>query len=187
MQSIAVIDNVDPEEVAVWIVSRTSAQRASNTNAVTLRRSVDPAADEKLRSLTRNNAIVLTEDSTVTDLPATARPLPLTALLAFAREIIDAQRRIVEASKEMGARPPSGLPQVPDHLPEHDGDSPQQRALRTANFVGHLWSAWLATEEERRSRSTRYEGPGVPEVFQHQGFAVLPLGFVEAAKVQIQG
>lgn len=89
MRGIATIDRQPgSDEIAVWVTSRTELQ-AGHSNAVVINTASDPQAMEKVRSLTRCSAVLLTEGSTAEGLPLDGEPLTSAELQTLLIEIED--------------------------------------------------------------------------------------------------
>jgi hypothetical protein len=196
MSGFAVIDNrPGDDQVAVWIVGQSEAQRASNVNAVTVDRHGDPEAWEKLRSLTRTMAVVLTDASTQESLPIQGEVLTVDDVEDLVRETEEFQHRIIEAvhaharrTRSESLTPPvfEPSPKRADFVPAED--TATQRAFQTANFLNRAWTTWLRTDEQRRRRTIRpktNETPWMmPADMSSPTLASLPPGF--AARVHLQ-
>jgi hypothetical protein len=163
MLEFAVIDNQPGDDnVAVWVVSQVGLQQAGNVNAVTIDRHGDPDAGEKLRSLTRTQAVVLTAGSTPESLPIVGEALTIDDIEDLVRETEEFQGRITEAVQAYAHKthsktiaPPvfEPSPKWADFVP--GADTATQRAFQTANFLNRAWTAWLRTDEQRRRRTVR--------------------------------
>jgi hypothetical protein len=161
MQGFAVIDNrPESDSVAVWVTSHTAPQQASNSNAVTIDRHGDPDALRKVRSLTRSHAVLLTDGSTLDTLPVEGEPLTVADVEALVVETAEQQTLILEAVAAYARRTrnrslvPPVFPMPPDPRDFNPAwDDATQRAFQTANYLAHAWTAWLATDEQRRRRS----------------------------------
>lgn len=162
MRGIATIDRQPgSQEIAIWVTSRTELQ-AGHTNAVVVDTASDPEAMEKVRSLTRRSAVLLTEGSTADGLPLDGEPLTSADLQALLAEIESRRAAISDAVKQYKRSSRSktltepefpALPNPESFTP--DGDSAASRAFAQANLLQKTWTAWLRTDEERRRRTTR--------------------------------
>lgn len=162
MRGIATIDRrSDSDIIAVWVTNRTAVE-VSNTNAVVIDASKDPDAVEKVRSLTRCCAVLITDGSVLDGLPIEGPLLTTADIDAMVTATEEHQRAILEAVADYKRRtrstslrepmfPPS--PQAADFQPA--ADTASQRAFTTANYLGKAWSTWLKTDEERRRRTAR--------------------------------
>ena len=75
MRGIATIDRQPgSDSIAVWVTQR-SAVEVFNTNACEIDAAKDPSAAEKVRSLTRCCAVLLTDGSVIDGLPVEGGPL----------------------------------------------------------------------------------------------------------------
>jgi hypothetical protein len=199
MLGFAVIDNQPgDDDVAVWVVGQVGPQQAGNVNAVTIDRHGDPDAAEKIRSLTRNHAVVLTAGSTPESLPVDGEALTVDDLEDLVRETEALQGRIAESVRTYARKarsktiaPPDfePSPKRADFAPTADtADTATQRAFQTANFLNRAWTAWLRTDEQRRRRTVRpktNETPWMmPEDLGSTAQASLPPAF--AARVTLQ-
>jgi len=163
VQGIATIDRQPGSEtIVVWVTKRLEPLRADNTNAVAIDAASDPKAMDKVHSLTRCCAVLVTEGSVLEGLPVEGEPLTVADIDALVAETEAHQQAILDAVSAYKRRTRSAnlkdptfpkSPAVADFTPSDD--SPSQRALGTANYVGRAWSAWLKTDEERRRRTAR--------------------------------
>src|SRR4051794_3416541 len=107
MPGFAVIDNqLGDAFVALWLVGHTAPQQAGNVNTVTIDRYGDPKASEKLRSLTRSQAVVLSAGSTLESLPVDGEVLTFGDIEDLIRKTEDYQHRITEAVQAYARRTP---------------------------------------------------------------------------------
>jgi hypothetical protein len=192
----AVIDNQAGEvNIAVWLVGQVGPQRTGNVNAVMIDRNGDPRAAEKLRSLTRTQAVVLTAGSTLESLPLDGEAVTVDDLEDLIRETEDHQHRIAQAVRPYAqkTRSTSIVPPVfePSSKRAHFvpmADTAPYRALVTANFLNRAWTSWLDTDEQRRRRAVHpktNETPWMmPEDMGSPTLATLPPTF--AARVTPQ-
>jgi hypothetical protein len=195
MRGIATIDRQSGSDtIAVWITSREALQ-AQNGNAVVIDAARDPQAVEKVRSLTRCCAVLVTDGSVLDGLPVQGDPLTLADVSALVESTKEHQQAILEAIAEFkrgggskGHKEPT-FPEVPhadDFVPSED--TPSHRAFMTANYIGKAWTAWLKTDEERRRRTARPKTGDTPWMMPVEmnspKVAVFPPAF--AAKVHEQ-
>lgn len=182
MQGFAVIDNQPGSDViAVWLTSRITSARAEHTNAVTLNVKNDPDAYGKVHSLTRLRAVVLTEGSTAKYLPVSGDVLKVADLDALLTETSEQQALIAEAvDTRKGNLVQPEFPPAPEYSNFKPAeDTASQRAFQTANFLAHAWTAWLATDEQRRRRSAR-----MPESMRSTEVAEFPPSFGQRIHAQ---
>jgi hypothetical protein len=196
MQGFAIIDNQPGDDnVAVWVVGQIAPQQAGNVNAVTIDRHGDREASEKLRSLTRNRAVLLTAGSSSKSLPVVGEVLGANDIEDLIRETENCQYRITEAVQTYvrRTRSKSIVPPVFEPSPKQADFVPvdetaTQRAFQTANFLNRAWSGWLRTDEQRRRRTVRpktNETPWMmPEDMNSPTLVSLPPAF--AARVSLQ-
>lgn len=198
MLGFAVIDNQPGDDnIAVWVVGQVTPQRAGNVNAVTIDRHRDPEAAEKVRSLTRTRAVVLTAGSTLESLPVDGEALAVDDIEDLVCETEEFQGRITEAVQTYARKtrsktiaPPvfEPSPKRADFVP--GPDTATQRAFQTANFLNRAWTAWLHTDEQRRRRTVRpktNETPWMmPDDMGSPTLATLPPGFAARATAQRQ-
>jgi hypothetical protein len=195
MRGIATIDRQPGSDtIAVWITNR-EALRAQNGNAVVIDAARDPEAIEKVRSLTRCCAVLVTEGTVLDGLPVQGNPLTpadISALVECTKEhqqaILDAIAEFKRGGGSKAHKEPT-FPKPPsagDFVPSED--TPSQRAFVTANYIGSAWTAWLRTDEERRRRTARPKTGETPWIMPHEmnspNVAVFPPAF--AAKVHEQ-
>lgn len=143
------------KETAVWLTCQLEG-RVGHTNAVVIDGD-DERYDAKIWHLTAGRAVVLT-DGTVPPLDF-KHALDPKVFDGFIAEIWDYRKRIVDAVASYAAGAKSRnlvMPQFPSSRPAleiDDRNEPAYRALSTANYVRDVWSAWLATEEQRLRRA----------------------------------
>ncbi|WP_189114888.1 hypothetical protein [Pilimelia terevasa] len=131
----------------------------SHGNAVVVDLERDPEATAKLASLTMRSAVVLTPGSTVTGLPWNGSVLTEADITEFVAETQEHQADILAAVNRYRKRVKSKIvdpsfPVVPAKRRASGAqDTPEQRALATANFLALAWAFWLATESERQRRT----------------------------------
>ncbi len=172
MRGIAVIDRQpDAAAVALWITSRGIGLDVANVNAVVIDSGLDAQAIEKIRSLTRCRAVLVTNGTVLDGLPITGKPLREADLGMLLVEITEHQQRITDAVKAYKARSRSKTltePAFPDPpkaeslLP--DEDTALQRAFVLANYLGRVWESWLKTDDERRRRIVQPKSGTTPWV-----------------------
>ncbi|MFB7878850.1 hypothetical protein ACFC06_26710 [Nocardia sp. NPDC056064] len=188
MLGFAIVDRQPhAEHTAVWTTSCSAEHIVRHTNAVVLRHD-DPGYVEKMRSLTADRSVVLTDGS---------EP-PVSFAHAVRIEVFDdlvdattrLQESIAQAVAEYSRRKkttlvvPTYLP-VPEHsAPEHD--EARFRALAVADHIGRVWTAWLFTEEHRQRRTVAprtQETPWImPIELNSPTIATLPAEFVDRVK-----
>ncbi len=150
MRGFAVIDlQPDDAQIAVWIVSKSEPAGAGNSNAVVLGRGV-PEVPSAVRSLTRLQAVVVTEGSTVDGLPVDGAPLTTKDLQDLLEETSHVREEVLRVARFLRRKPPAFLPLPNPGFFRISDDTAAQRALQTANFLGRAWSAWLDTDQHRR-------------------------------------
>lgn len=162
MQGIATIDRQpNSDTVAIWLTSRSGVE-VGNTNAVVSNMAKDPSAIEKVRSLTRCCAVLVTEGSMLDGLPIEGEPLTVSDIAALVDATEVRQHAILAAIEDYKRRSRSKTLAEPRFLPSPSAgdfrpteDTASQRAFTTANFIGKAWSRWLATDEERRRRTAQ--------------------------------
>ncbi|MFV0495714.1 hypothetical protein [Mycobacterium sp.] len=169
MLGFAIVDRQPTAEAtAVWLTSRIDdpadrrkddsgepkGVRANHTNAVVISHD-DDRHDAKVRSLTTDRVVVLTDGTTP--------PLPFVNTLGV--EVFDRLIEVTRAHQQRisdavaAARTPKRKLSDPDfpmaipHLVTDQRDEPAYRALSVANYVARVWEAWLATDAHRARRS----------------------------------
>lgn len=169
MLGFAIVDRQPmAESTAVWLTSRIEEARdrrkddddelrgvrVNHTDAVVI--SIDDEQhDVKVRSLTADRAVVLTEGTTP-PLPF-VNPLSLDVFDRLIEATIAHQRRIADAVaaartfKRKLVEP--DFPRTTPQLTVDERDEPAYRALSVANYVAQVWEAWLATDAQRARRS----------------------------------
>jgi hypothetical protein len=197
MRGFVTIDNQPRSDTAaVWVTTQVGPHRAGHTNAVCVDKLSDPDASRKLRSLTRDYAVLLTEGSTLDALPIDGKPLSVADIEALVTETEDHQERITAAVGEYASTTtrskslasPTFLPSpVPrDFAPQED--TVTARALQAANYVARAWTLWLATEEQRWRRTVQprtNKTPWImPDALNAPAVAAFPPEF--AARVHAQ-
>lgn len=201
MIGFAVIDNADPTEVAVWLVSRTGAEEVKNTNAVV----VDPRQPDSaatIAALIADRVVLLTAGSTPIGLPLKAESITTDDLTALIKETDAQYERVLAAvntyamqpDPKTGKSPTKPRPLVPPSPPAHPregafqakDDSAPARALNTANYLRSVWTAWLDIESERKRRARTKTGElwMMPEEFADPDIAEFPESFITGVEVQ---
>lgn len=202
MIGFAVVDNTNPNEVAIWLVSRTSPDEVHNTNAVVVDSVNDPEASTKIGSLIADRAVLLTAGSSAETIPVTEPALATADLAELITEADLLHTQITAAVEAYAVRPdpktgkcpkkprPLVMPDPPAH-PREDAFRPRDsqaphRALATANYLLSMWRAWLQIESERvrRARSSKGELWMMPEELAAPEIAPFPPSF--ATKVRPQ-
>lgn len=156
MLGFAVVDRQPTADAtAVWLSGRESSH-VSHTNAVVI-----PNDDEryavKVWNLTADRAVVLTNGTTP------SRPfdhaLGINTFDGFLDETAAHQQVIENAVAEYAARTKNKNLVTPEFarrrptLIVDPRDEPAFRALALANYIGAVWSPWLATDEQRVRRA----------------------------------
>lgn len=160
MRGIVTIDRQpDSTRWTVW-VSSSFAGRVQHVNAVVIEADSDPDAVEKVRSLTRRSAVLVTEGTSLEGLPIVGAPLTVKDIDALLDEVDEWQVAILAAVAEYRRRKGSKLvdPEFPLRPQALDGESPGTswgRAFDLANYAVRAWSAWAATEAERVVRTVQ--------------------------------
>ncbi len=156
MLGFAVVDR-QPQAgaTAIWLTGR-EGSRVGHTNAVVIAHD-DERYDYKVWALTADRAVVLTTGTTPSKTFEHALDIELFA--GFIDETEARQELIVEAVAEYAARANSKNLVIPEFasarptLKIDARDEPQYRALSVANYIATVWSAWLATDEQRVRRA----------------------------------
>lgn len=170
MRGFTIIDAQTPSsDVVVWVVGRNPDQplRPRSTNAVVIERG-DERLAAKVYALTRDCVVVATPGSDPAVATYDGEHLTLDnfeVLLAATqthREAINEALSMyaVRPNPKTGKAPASprkitrpvflSLPKWSDFEPREISVTAQ--ALAAANYVGAVWHAWLATDNERASR-----------------------------------
>ena len=195
MRGIATIDRQPGSDtIAVWITSQ-GALRAQNGNAVVIDAARDPEAMEKVRSLTRCCAVLVTEGSVLGGVPVqgdSLTPADISALVECTKEHQQAILDAIAEFKRGGGSKAHKEPTFPEPSSADDfvpsEDTPSQRAFTTANYIGTAWTAWLQTDEEHRRRTARPKTGDTPCMMPNEmnspKVVVFPPAF--AAKVHEQ-
>lgn len=190
MLGFAIVDRQPTADAtAVWLTSRIEGAHVNHTNAVVISLD-DERHDAKVRALTADRAVVLTDGTTP----------PLEFLHALGIDAFDGlieatlahQRRIAEAVA--AARTPKrklidpDFPRAMPGLTVDERDEPAYRALSAANYIARVWEVWLATDEQRALRSVPTKTkkgelpPIMPEELCHPTITELPPEFTDLAK-----
>lgn len=201
MIGFAVIDNADPTEVAVWLVSRTGPDEVNNTNAVVVdaRR---PESGATIAALIADRVVLLTAGSTPIGLGLQAGSMSTDDLTALMQETDAQYERVLAAVNAYAVLPDpkTGKPRtkprslMPPSSPAHPregafqakDDSAPARALSTANYLRSVWTAWLDIESERKRRARNKAGElwMMPEELADPHIAELPESFLAGVDVQ---
>jgi hypothetical protein len=172
---------------AVWLTSREGA-RVSHTNAVLIAHD-DDRHDAKVRALTADRVVVLTDGTTP--------PLDFVQALNVREfdELIDEtvahQQRISQAIADYKTRTRNknlvtpNFPAEPKlSAPKHD--EPASRALSVADYVAGVWMAWLVSDEQRLRRTTDPRTGTTPWIMPEElgdpGLAAFPPEFAGRVK-----
>ncbi|MEV0342213.1 hypothetical protein AB0H49_24620 [Nocardia sp. NPDC050713] len=169
------------------MTSRTDNNFVRNTNAVVIRHD-DPDYLDKVRSLTRERSVVLTDG---TEPPVTfAHAVRIDAFDDLIEQTTRRQESICAAISDYARRKRTELV-VPRFLPVPalttlERNEPQLRALSVANYIGAVWTAWLFTEDQRLRRTVSprtQETPWImPAELNSPTIAVLPADFADRVK-----
>ena len=163
MRGIATIDRrLNSDIIAIWQTSAVEPLRADHVNAVLIDLASDPEAIKKVRSLTRDCGVLLTDGSSIDGLPLVGEPLTIADIEDLVSETESHQEAVLAAIADYKRRTGSFSlkdpvfpmsPKAANHLPSED--VPAQRALATASFLARAWTVWLRSDEERRRRTVR--------------------------------
>lgn len=192
MQGFAVIDSQpDSSVVVVWHTTRVGATDVEHTNAVALDLDLDPSAQRKVHSLTRDRVVLITDGSTVDRLPLAGVAMTTEDIDALVTETVRHQERILSAVEDYVrqtrkyaiVRPTfSVTPVVPASTEALK--LPTDRALSVANYLATAWRRWLKAEEERLRRTTDGNGTTpwmMPPELGGQELAELPIELASRA------
>ena len=188
MRGLVIVDRQpDVSGVAVWCTSRSPrlSMSVDNVNAIAADLAADDRATERVRSVTRDRAVLLTAGSVVDGLPIEGEPLHTGDVASLIDEIVERQEAILEALAEHNARTKKKLvppqfaqpPDSSDYVPAED--SPVGRAFALAVFTRAVWSEWLRTDTERQKRLQ-----WMPEHLREPSVPDFPVGF--RARLYIQ-
>ena len=188
MLGFAIVDRQpNAGTTAVWLTSREGA-RVSHTNAVLIAHD-DDRHDAKVRALTADRVVVLTDGTTP--------PLDFVQALDVSEfdELIDEtvahQQRISQAIADYKTRTRNknlvtpNFPAEPKlSAPKHD--EPASRALSVADYVAGVWMAWLLSDEQRLRRTTDPRTGTTPWIMPEElgdpGLAAFPPEFAGRVK-----
>ena len=188
MLGFAIVDRQpNAGTTAVWLTSREGA-RVSHTNAVLIAHD-DDRHDAKVRALTADRVVVLTDGTTP--------PLDFVQALNVREfdELIDEtvahQQRISQAIADYKTRTRNknlvtpNFPAEPKlSAPKHD--EPASRALSVADYVAGVWMAWLVSDEQRLRRTTDPRTGTTPWIMPEElgdpGLAAFPPEFAGRVK-----
>lgn len=160
MLGFAVLDcQPKTARAAVWLTSRIGPTSVSHTNAVVVDLAEDASGLQKVHSLTRDRATILTSGSSADGLPLTVRIGSIgdierwdAACLPHRQRINDAVSTYAKQARSPNLIRPFGTGKLLDHEQASE-DSPGARALQTATYLARVWTRWLQTEEERQRRT----------------------------------
>jgi hypothetical protein len=189
MLGFAIVDRQPTaSSTAVWLTSHIEGSRVNHTNAVVISHD-DEGHDAKVRSLTIDRAVVLTH-GTIPPVPF-VHALGVDAFDGLVDQTSAHQRVIADAIADYAARTRNRNLVMPDFPKAHkftidQRDEPAYRALSVANYVAAVWTAWLATDDQRVRRTTDPR-TGKPPWIMRDGLAdpvlaELPAEFADLAK-----
>lgn len=182
-------------KAAFWITTQGSVSDRSHANAVVVDLEGNTEAARMTRSLTRDCYILITDGTTLDELPVEGSVLHMADIEDLVAITEAHQAAILEAVDDYRERthsqsivspefPPS--PELTHHAPNQD--SPPQRALAAANFLAKAWVNWLKTEDERLRRTVRPktgETPWMmPKGLDQPSVTTLPPAFLVRATLQ---
>lgn len=156
MLGFAVVDRQPKADAtAVWLTCRDGSS-VSHTNAVVVRNDDDRYAI-RMWNLTADRTVVLTSGSE----PPRAfdHAVGVAAFDGFVDETAAHRQNIETAVADYAARTKNKNLVVPEFvrtrptLRVDPRDQAEFRALAVANYIAAVWSAWLATEEQRVRRA----------------------------------
>jgi hypothetical protein len=156
MLGFAIVDRQPTANAtAVWLTTRIEGSQVNHTNAVVIPHD-DERHDAKVRNLTADRAVVLTNGSTA-PLPF-VHALSVDAFDGLVDETSGHQQLIADAVAGYAARTKNRnltMPEfsAPPQLKIDSRDEPAYRTLSVANYVAAVWSAWLVTDEQRVRRT----------------------------------
>lgn len=190
MLGFAIVDNQPTANAtAVWLTCRIEGSRVNHTNAVVIAHD-DERRDAKVRALTADRAVVLTEGTTPPLL--FAHTLGIGAFDGLIDETSAHQRLIADAVADYVTRNRNrklAMPRFPKVAPKvmvEERDEPAYRALSLANYVAEVWAAWLVTDEQRVRRTVdprTGEPPWImPDELGDPMLAEFPPEFAQLAK-----
>lgn len=143
------------DATAVWLTCR-EGSRAIHTNAVVIPND-DELYDRRIWNLTADRVVILT--SGTKPRRAFEYALGIDAFDGFINETAARQQLIEDAVAEYAAHTKNKNLVLPDFsrsrptLEIDSRDQPEFRALSVANYIAAVWSAWLATEDQRVRRA----------------------------------
>lgn len=156
---------------AVWLIGR-QGSRVTNTNAVVLSHR-DKRYGDKVWALTADRAVVLTSGTTPPR--EIEHALNVEVFDGFIDETAFRQQLIEDAVAAYAAQTKNKnlvVPEFPRARPTiaevEPAGQPQHRALSVANYVAAVWSAWLATEEQRVRRTINPRTGKVPWIMPEE-------------------
>ncbi|WP_454196045.1 hypothetical protein [Nocardia sp. Marseille-Q1738] len=156
MLGFAIVDRqLAADATAVWHTCHGEGVLVSHTNAVVISHD-DERHDAKVRALTIDRSVVLTHGTTPP--LAFVHALGLDAFDRLIDETTAHQRLISDAVADYAARTRNRNLVMPDFpvapkLTVDERDEPVYRALSAANYVANVWTAWLATDQQRVRRT----------------------------------
>jgi hypothetical protein len=190
MLGFAIVDRQPTADAtAVWLTCHIEGSRVNHTNAVVIAHD-DERHDAKVRALTIDRAVVLTDGTTA--------PIPFVHALgvhafddlvdetsAHRQLIADAVADYAKRTNNQNLVTPD-FPKAVPTLTVDERDEPAYRALSVANYVARVWEAWLATDEQRvrRTINPRTKKPPwiMPKELGDPVLAVFPPKFAELAR-----
>lgn len=157
MLGFAVVDRQPKAKAtAIWLISR-EGSRVIPTNAVVISHD-DERYDDKVWALTADRAVVLTSGTTPPR--EFEHAFGVDVFDGFIDEIAARQQLIEDTVAAYAARTKNKNLVIPEFPRAHPKlakvsarDEPQHRALAVANYIAAVWSAWLATDEQRVRRA----------------------------------
>jgi len=189
MLGFAIVDwRPSAKAVAVWLTTHVGGTAVQHTNAVVIDRD-DERFDEKVRALTADRAVILTDGTPAEG--AFEHAVGVGVLDDLVAETTARQQLIEKAITAYMARAKNKNLVIPDFRspptqPSQMPTAPELRALVTANYVAEVWSAWLATEEQRVRRTVDPRtgaSPWImPEGLAESEVSVFPRGFGQRLK-----
>lgn len=152
MLGFAVVDwQEESGSAAVWLVSPTQGKGAGNTNAVVLDMRDEDEPMRRLRNLTGDRVVVLTDGSQA---PGLDRPI------TTGRDLVQRLSAEVRSDRPLAWFTSRRLTPPTGELTPPSEQSPAPRALALANDLVKAWSCWLRIEEENVRRTV--PGPAGP-------------------------
>lgn len=169
MLGFAIVDRQPAANAtAVWLTSRMEnshdrrkddsdklkAVQCNHTNVVVISHT-DERHDDKIRSLTADRAVVLTDGTAPP--PPFVNPLSVAVFDGLIEATLTHQRRIAEAvAAARCANRKLVDPDFPGTMPRltlGEREGPAYRALSVANYIARVWETWLATDAQRVRRT----------------------------------